>query len=71
MSNLQTEKLCLTCRRNIGTCVSNVNVLSCSKFAENVDPLFRELRRAMCNVGRPDAVMCRPSAAMLARMKRL
>jgi len=39
-------------------CVSDVNVLSCCKLAEHVDPWLRnstELRRAMCNVGWPEA----------------
>jgi len=59
VSNLKTEKHCLISRRNIGTCDSDVNVLSCSKLAEHVDPWFRksaELRRAMCDVGWPEAV---------------
>ena len=74
MSKLKTEKQCLTSRRNIGTCDSDVNVLSCCKLAEQVDPRFRngaELRCAMCIVGWPEAMLCRTSVAMLARMTRL
>jgi hypothetical protein len=43
-------------------------------LAEQVDPWFRnsaELRRAMCNVGWLEAVMCRPAVAMLASVTRL
>jgi hypothetical protein len=74
MSNLKTEKRCQTSRRNIGTCDSDVNVLSCCKFAEHVHPRFRnsaELRRVMFIVGWPEAVLCRTSVAMLARVTRL
>jgi len=49
MSKLKTEKRCRTSRRNIGMCDSDVNVLFCCKFAEHVDPWFRnstEVRRA-------------------------
>ena len=68
MSNLKIEKHCLISWHNVGMRDSNVNVLSCCKLAERVDPWFRksaELRRAMCNVGWPEAVMCCPSVAML------
>jgi hypothetical protein len=74
MSNLKIEKHCLTSRRNIGTCDSDVNGLSRCKLVEPVDPWFRnsaELRRAMCNVGGAEAAMCRPAVAMLARVTRL
>jgi len=73
MSNLKIEKHCLISQRNTGTCDFDVTVLSCCKLAEQVDPWFRnsaELRRAMCNVGWPEAVMCRPSVAMLASVTR-
>ena len=66
MCNLKIEKHCLTSWQNIGT-----NVLSCCNLAEHVDSWFRgsaELRCAMCNVGWPDAVMCSPLLAMLARV---
>jgi len=74
MSNLNTEKHCLTSRRNNSTCDSGVTVLSCCKFAEHVDSWFRnsaELRRALCTVGCPEAVLCVHSVAMLARVTRL
>jgi hypothetical protein len=74
MSNLKTEKHCLTSRCNIGTCDSDVNVSSCCKLAEHVDPWFlnsAKMRRALCNIGWPEAVMCRPSLVMLARVTRL
>jgi hypothetical protein len=68
MSNLKIEKHCLKSWHKVGMCDFNVNVFSCCKLAERVDPWFRnsaELRHAMCNVGWPEAVMCCPSVAML------